>query len=149
NYGINWGNLDYGQGVFGSWSGQRNFFLQAPFGVNTSGTGPITIRIASITDGTSNTQFVSEILQGTSDDIRGTMWVDNPGAGSYMTRFRPNGYQDYVPLIQPWATSPPASAVGLNFADNIAAFGSSMIGKSPPNGGSLCDSQGTQGLLCN
>ena len=83
NYGINWGNLDYGQGVFGNFSGLRNLFLQAPFGVNTSGTGPITIRIASITDGTSNTQFVSELLQGTSDDIRGTVWIDNPARVLY------------------------------------------------------------------
>jgi prepilin-type N-terminal cleavage/methylation domain-containing protein/prepilin-type processing-associated H-X9-DG protein len=149
NYGVNWGNLDYGQGVFGSWSGQRNLFLQSPFGVNTSGSGPITIRIASITDGTSNSMFCSELLQGAADDIRGTIWVDNPGAGSFMTRFRPNGYQDYVQLIQPWATNPPASAVALNFADNIAAFGSSMVGNSPPNSQSLCDSQPVQGLRCN
>ena len=26
-----------------------------------------------------------------SDDIRGTIWTDNPGAGSYMTRFTPTG----------------------------------------------------------
>ncbi len=112
NYGVNWGNLDYGQGVFGNFSGLRNLFLQAPFGVNTSGTGPILIRIASITDGTSNTQVVSELLQGAADDIRGTIWVDNPGAGSYMTRFRPNGFQDYVPLLQPWASSAPSSRGG-------------------------------------
>ncbi len=151
NYGVNWGNLDYGQGVFGAWgsvTNGRSLFLQSPFGVNTSGSGPITIRIASITDGTSNTQFVSELLQGAADDLRGTMWVDNPGAGSYMTRFRPNGYQDYVPLIQPWATSPPTNAVQYNSADNIASFGSSGLGTSPPSPGSLCDSQGN-GLLCN
>ena len=49
--------------------------------------------------GLSNTQFVSELLQGAADDIRGTVWVDNPGAGSYMTRFTPNGIQDYVPQV--------------------------------------------------
>ena len=36
---------------------------------------------------------------GSSDDIRGTIWTDNPGAGSYMTRFTPNGHQGYVPLL--------------------------------------------------
>jgi prepilin-type N-terminal cleavage/methylation domain-containing protein/prepilin-type processing-associated H-X9-DG protein len=149
NYGVNWGNLDYGQGIFGNFSGLRTLFLQAPFGISTTGTGPMLIRIASITDGTSNSQFVSELLQGAADDIRGTVWIDNPGAGSYMTRFRPNGYQDYIPILQPWASLAPSSAVALDFADNIAAFGGSMIGRSPPNPGSLCDSQGNQGLLCN
>lgn len=146
NYGVNWGNLDYGQGVYSTWP--SGLLLQPPFGVSTNG-GPSLVRIASITDGTSNTQFVSEILQGASDDIRGTIWVDNPGAGSYMTRFRPNGYQDYVPLILPWSASPPSAAIQFDYADNIAAFGGSMKGNSPPNPGSLCDSQGTQGLLCN
>jgi prepilin-type N-terminal cleavage/methylation domain-containing protein/prepilin-type processing-associated H-X9-DG protein len=149
NYGVNWGNLDYGQGVYGNFSGLRNLFLQSPFGVSTSGTGPILIRVASVTDGTSNTQFVSELLQGASDDLRGTIWVDNPGAGSYMTRFRPNGYQDYVPLLQPWASLAPSAAVALDFADNLAAFGGSMIGSSPPNAASLCDSQPVQSLRCN
>ena len=39
---------------------------------------------------------MSELLQGASDDIRGTIWVLNAGAGAYMTRFTPNGYTDYV-----------------------------------------------------
>ena len=78
----------------------------------------MTIRIASFTDGTSNTHVASELLQGAQDDIRGTIWVDNPGAGSYMTRFTPNGYQDYIPLIAPWSAL--ASGVGLNNADNLA-----------------------------
>ena len=40
--------------------------------------------------------FVSEILQGAPDDLRGIIWVDDPGAGSYMTRFTPNGYLDII-----------------------------------------------------
>ena len=66
-----------------------------------------------------------------------------------MTRFRPNGYQDYIPLLQPWASLAPSSAVALDFADNLAAWGGSMIGNSPPNPASLCDSQPVQGLRCN
>jgi prepilin-type N-terminal cleavage/methylation domain-containing protein/prepilin-type processing-associated H-X9-DG protein len=147
NYGVNWGNADYGQGAAGGFF-TRNLYLQSPFGINSSATGPTTIRIASITDGTSNTQFVSEILQGASDDIRGTIWTDHPGAGSYMTRFTPNGYQDYVPRYQPWA-----SAIGNpagNTMDNVAtfAFAPSGPGTSPPSPGSLCDSQPGQGLAC-
>jgi prepilin-type N-terminal cleavage/methylation domain-containing protein/prepilin-type processing-associated H-X9-DG protein len=151
NYGINWGNLDYGQAVWSTdpFQGLRNLLLQPPFGFSPTGLGPITIRIGSITDGTSNTMLVSEILQGAQDDIRGLVWADDAGAGSYMTRFQPNGYQDYIPLVQPWASSIPASALALDYADNIAAFGATMAGNSPPNPASMCDSQPGLGLKCN
>jgi len=151
NYGANWGNTDYAQGVPGLDPGWFTpaLHLAAPFGVNPNGSGPSLVRIASVTDGTSNTQFVSELLQGAPDDIRGTIWVDNPGAGTYMTRFTPNGFRDYVPLFQPWASAVPASGLAFNNADNLPSFAGSGIGTSPPAPGSLCDSQGAQGLLCN
>ena len=99
NYGANWGNCDYGQGAAGGFF-TRNLFLQSPFGITADGTGPITIRMASVTDGTSNTHFCSELLQGVADSIfAGTIWVNNPGGGTYMTRFTPNGYRDYVPMF--------------------------------------------------
>jgi prepilin-type N-terminal cleavage/methylation domain-containing protein/prepilin-type processing-associated H-X9-DG protein len=148
NYGINWGNCDRGQGVLQSYF-SPNLFLQSPFGLNPSGTGPIVIRISSFTDGTSNTHVASELLQGAPDDIRGTVWDDNPGAGSYMTRFTPNGYQDYVPLFQPWASISPSSLVFDN-ADNLPVIlHGSNFGSSPPNPSSLCDSQAARGLTCN
>ena len=80
NYGLNWGNCDNCRGVLGSYF-SRNLFLQSPFGLGPSGTGPSGITIGSFTDGTSNTHVASEILQGAPDDIRGTVWVDNPGRG--------------------------------------------------------------------
>jgi prepilin-type N-terminal cleavage/methylation domain-containing protein len=52
NYGINWGNCDWGQGVLGPSYFSPNLFLQSPFGLNPSGTGPILITIGSFTDGT-------------------------------------------------------------------------------------------------
>jgi prepilin-type N-terminal cleavage/methylation domain-containing protein len=140
NYGINWGNTDYGQWAYG---GFKTTYKASPFGVNTAGTGPQLVRIAAVTDGLSNTQFCSEILQGTYDDIRGAIWVDNPGAGSYMTRFVPNGNQDVLQILGVWAGN------NINNADNVAAFGGSQAGSSPPNPGSLCDSQPVQGLRCN
>ena len=148
NYGINWGNCDYGQGLLGSYF-SRNLFLQSPFGLDPSGTGPIVIRVGSFTDGTSNTHVASEILQGAPDDIRGTVWVDNPGAGSYMTRFTPNGYQDYVPLFQPWASAVSPSSLVFNNADNLPGLRGSSFGSSPPNPESMCDSQSARGLRCN
>jgi prepilin-type N-terminal cleavage/methylation domain-containing protein/prepilin-type processing-associated H-X9-DG protein len=147
NYGVNWGNADYGQGAFGGFF-KRSLYLQSPFGINPNGTGPATIRIASVTDGTSNTHYVSEILQGANGDLRGTIWTDHPGAGSYMTRFTPNGNQDYVPLFQPWASSVSASALVGNTMDNLPTFAGSSPGTSPPSPGALCDSQPAQGLAC-
>jgi prepilin-type N-terminal cleavage/methylation domain-containing protein len=60
NYGVNWGNADYGQGAAGGFF-TRSLYLPSPFGIDASATGPATTRIASITDGMSNTHVVSEI----------------------------------------------------------------------------------------
>jgi len=144
NYGVNWGNTDYGQ-----WTGAGAFptlYRQSPFGASQSGLGPQLVRIASVTDGLSNTQFASEILQGASDDIRGAIWVENPGAGSYMTRFAPNGYTDTLPILNP---SIAPGSIPFDNLDNLPSFGPSRPGSSPPNPGSLCDSQGAQMLGCN
>ena len=107
NYGVNWGNTDYGQwatsGITGAFPA---LYRQSPFGLSQAGTGPQLVRMASITDGSSNTEFMSEILQGANDDIRGTVWVDNGGAGSYMTRFTPNGNHDVGQLLASRAATP-------------------------------------------
>jgi prepilin-type N-terminal cleavage/methylation domain-containing protein len=152
NYGVNWGNLDYGQGILSPVL-TRNLFVQSPFGIAPTGLGPITIRSASFTDGTSNTHVAAELLQGAPDDIRGTIWVDNAGAGSYMTRFAPNGYQDLLPtwlsLYNPGALAGISGALALDNYDNIGSFGRPGPGSSPPSPGSTCDSQPAQMLGCN
>jgi prepilin-type processing-associated H-X9-DG protein len=141
NYGVNWGNTDYGQWT--SSGSLPTLYRQSPFGFNGQGgspTGPNLVRLASITDGLSNTEFMSEILQGANDDLRGTIWVENGGAGSYMTRFTPNGMLD---ILQ-------QGLAGSNF-DNVAGFGGSAnyaAGTSPPGPASLCDSQPVQQLAC-
>ncbi len=91
NYGINWGNTDYGQAVTGSAFPSAALHLASPFGLNSSATGPSLVRVASVTDGLSNTQFASEILQGAPDDVRGSMFITPADACSFMTRFTPNG----------------------------------------------------------
>jgi prepilin-type N-terminal cleavage/methylation domain-containing protein/prepilin-type processing-associated H-X9-DG protein len=152
NYGVNWGNLDQGQGVLSPVL-TRNLFLQPPFGFDSTGLSPITIRYASFTDGTSNTHVAAELLQGAPDDLRGTIWTFNGGASSYMTRFAPNGYQDLLPiwlsLYNPGALAGISGALTLDNYDNIGSYGPSGPGSSPPNRGSLCDSQPTQMLGCN
>jgi hypothetical protein len=65
-----------------------------------------------------------------------------------MTRFTPNGYQDYVPLFQPWASAIPASSLVGDNMDNLPTFVGSSPGTSPPTPGSLCDSMPAQGLAC-
>ena len=67
NYGVNWGNLDYGQALSalgGQFVNYPQLWLQSPFGYSRTGNGPFNCRIAAITDGTSNTILASEILQG-------------------------------------------------------------------------------------
>ncbi|MDR3620114.1 MAG: DUF1559 domain-containing protein [Paludisphaera borealis] len=145
NYAVNWGNTDFGQGVHDSYF-TASLHLPSAFGLNNSGSGPAMVSVASITDGLSNSVFMSEVLQGATDDIRGTLWVDNPGAGSFMTRFTPNGSIDYVPLVAPWSTA--GIPTQGNNMDNLPTFGGSAPGTSPAQPGSFCDSQPAQRLAC-
>ncbi len=135
NYGVNWGNLDAGQGVLSPVL-TRDLFRQSPFGIDTTGLGPITIRYASCTDGTSTTHVVAELLQGAPDDFRGTIWDSHAGGGSYMTWFAPNGYQDLLPiwlsLYNPGALAGISGALVNDNYDNIGSFDPPGPGSSPP-----------------
>jgi prepilin-type processing-associated H-X9-DG protein len=132
NYGVNWGNTDFGQGVSGSAFPSAALALQPPFGINTTATGPTLVTVASVIDGTSNTMFTSEILQGAQDDVRGSLFVTLAGACSFMTRFTPNSYQDYVPLLLPWST---AGVLTAGVKTDLLYQG-------------LCDNQPVQQLAC-
>jgi prepilin-type N-terminal cleavage/methylation domain-containing protein/prepilin-type processing-associated H-X9-DG protein len=132
NYGINWGNTDFGQAVTGSAFPSTAFHLASPFGLNAAATGPSLVGVASVTDGLSNTQFASEILQGAQDDVRGSLFISLAGASSFMTRFTPNGNVDYVPLILPWSTAGAVTAGGK--------FDTLLTG--------LCDNMPVQQLGC-
>ena len=146
NYGVNWGNTDYGQGRRGdSWfASNPSAHRPAPFGYNSGATGPLSVTIASITDGTSNTLLASELLQGANDDIRGLLWTDFPGAHSFVTRLAPNGNADF------WAGSAYIDPAGGNTMDNLPTYGGSQLGTSPANigNGDLCDNQPGQNLPC-
>jgi prepilin-type N-terminal cleavage/methylation domain-containing protein/prepilin-type processing-associated H-X9-DG protein len=139
NYAVNWGNTDDGQ-----WTSSGSFpsyYRASPFGVNQALTGPQTVKYASVTDGLSNTHFISELLQGTNDDLRGTIWVDDACAGAYMTRFTPNGNQDILQVTGVWAGN------GINNVDNVPG-GNPGAGTSPAGAGQLCDTQPVQQLAC-
>ncbi len=89
NYAVSWGNTNWGAQYASTLSSQ---YQKSAFGHSGS------ISIASITDGTSNTVFVGEVLQGSLNDIRGAMWSSVSGGASFMTRFTPNGVNDYLNL---------------------------------------------------
>jgi len=151
NYAVHWGNTDNGQAkTDGTYFSKPTYHLESAFGYNSDATAPSLVTFASISDGTSNTVIMSEILQSASDDLRGTVWVDYTGAGSFTTRFTPNGHQDYVPLYAPWNTDSGGIMANLqgDNMDNMPTFGGSGAGTSPAAPGSLCDSQPGQGLEC-
>jgi len=87
NYAVSWGNAGWGQNYKGSQSAQ---YIQSAFGHRMN------INMASITDGTSNTVLMAEVLQGAQYDVRGMMWSSVPGGASFMTRFTPNAFNDYL-----------------------------------------------------
>jgi len=154
NYAVHWGNTDFGQGIFDSVFNQSVHYRSA-FGFNMNRSGPMLVTYASVVDGLSNSVFVSEILQGAIDDVRGTMWVSNAGAGSFMSRFTPNGYVDYVPTflaqgIAGWnSNSVNKSNLVFDNLDNVGALAGSVgPGTSPATPGSFCDNQPGQGLGC-
>ena len=102
NYAVSWGNTQWGQQPITVAGGTVSFAASA-FGHDGR------ISMASIQDGLSSTAFVSEILQGSTNDIRGTVWTTSPGGGSYMTRFPPNRFADIYgspvrgdQLVVPW-----------------------------------------------
>jgi len=87
NYAVSWGNAGWGQGFRGTFLSQ---YRQSAFGHKMD------VSLASVTDGSSNTIFMGEVLQGNTYDVRGMMWSSVPGGASFMTRFTPNAYVDYL-----------------------------------------------------
>lgn len=87
NYAVSWGNTGWRQNIGGTYASQ---YRPSAFGHNMN------VSIASLTDGTSNTVVMAEVLQGAQYDVRGMMWSTVPGGCSFMTRFTPNAYNDYL-----------------------------------------------------
>ncbi len=92
NYAASWGNTNWAAGRGGDATLQAAY-LKSAFGHDGN------IRIASVTDGTSNTVFAAEVLQGAENDIRGVMWSSVSGGSSFETRFTPNSLKDFFNLV--------------------------------------------------
>lgn len=88
NYAVSWGNTNWGQQSIGTTA-----FLKSAFGHDGR------IGFQSVGDGLSNTVFAGEVLQGAINDIRGVMWSSVPGGASFMTRFAPNQFKDYLNIV--------------------------------------------------
>ena len=83
NYAVSWGNTNWGAGLGGN-AGLRAVYLKSAFNHDMN------IGLRNVTDGTSNTVFMGEVLQGAINDVRGVMWSSVPGGSSFMSRFTPN-----------------------------------------------------------
>jgi prepilin-type N-terminal cleavage/methylation domain-containing protein/prepilin-type processing-associated H-X9-DG protein len=122
NYGINWGNTQYDQGLITT--NLTGVTRPMPFPLDKA------VSFASVTDGLSQTVLMSEVLQGANADVRGLVWSSLAGAGSFETRFTPNSFIDFYNKAVP--TLKPASIVAN--ADIL------------PNG--FCVPEPVQGLPC-
>jgi prepilin-type N-terminal cleavage/methylation domain-containing protein/prepilin-type processing-associated H-X9-DG protein len=94
NYVVSWGNTQWGQQNSAGGTPTLNLpvvYMQSAF-------GHYPIRLASVTDGTSNTVFTAECLQGQDNDARGAVWTL---AAVFMSRFTPNSSRDYYGVPDP------------------------------------------------
>jgi prepilin-type N-terminal cleavage/methylation domain-containing protein/prepilin-type processing-associated H-X9-DG protein len=99
NYAGFFGNVNMGAAV-DEMHPDRADHRAAPFTMNER------VRIGMITDGTSNTMVVGEILKGISNDkdIRGVFWYDHVGTSQILTTNGPNSpLPDF--LFGPWCTN--------------------------------------------
>jgi prepilin-type N-terminal cleavage/methylation domain-containing protein/prepilin-type processing-associated H-X9-DG protein len=94
NYLASWGNTQWGQQD----SAGGTATLNLPVTYRRSAFGHKSTRLANVTDGTSNTVFTAESLQGQTNDVRGAIWT--LGA-MFMSRFTPNGTRDYYGVADP------------------------------------------------
>ena len=114
NYVINWGN----QAVpFNAADAAQNPNLGvAPFGYANNASSPSrTVKFADITDGTSNTLLMSEVIMAANDtdfDIRGDFLNDDRPCSQFMTINTPNSGTDVTPYCLNNGINPPCTTTG-------------------------------------
>lgn len=115
NYVVSWGpqavpynsgdplqNLNTGTGIFGDVNGG-------------SGANPRNPKLADITDGTSNTLLLSEVIMAGNDtdfDIRGDFLNDDRPCTQFMTIQTPNSGTDVTPYCLNNGRNPPCTTAG-------------------------------------
>jgi len=84
NYAVNFGNTGYAQQA--TLNGVT--FRGAPFAISGHNVPAVNKKFRDITDGTSNTMLVAEVLQGQGSDLRGFSWWGD--ATQFTTYLPPN-----------------------------------------------------------
>ena len=92
-----------------------------PFGYNdgVNGNNPRLTKFADITDGLSNTLFMSEVIMAASDtdfDIRGDFLNDDRPCTQFMTRNTPNTGTDVTPYCLNNGINPPCTTTGSGYS---------------------------------
>jgi prepilin-type N-terminal cleavage/methylation domain-containing protein/prepilin-type processing-associated H-X9-DG protein len=123
NYSANYGNTTVGSHSNGTMRTETTFngntFAGAPFRF------VLTQKITDISDGTSNTLMLAEVLQGHRQDVRGFTWW--PDGSSFITSLRPNDTNPDV-VSHTYCDSnppnPPGNCTGISTSDGyyIRAF---------------------------
>ncbi|MCH2113305.1 MAG: DUF1559 domain-containing protein [Pirellulales bacterium] len=116
NYAGFFGNLDIGAALLPT----DQLHLDAPFQMNTP------VRIAMMTDGTSNTMLVGECLTGVGGndrDYRGVHWYDHSATSQIFTKYAPNSVN--ADVVYPIWCPPEANQPSLN----LPCVGGSSNGK--------------------
>lgn len=101
NYAANWGNTNWDQSSDLDGDGADDLGvtqLSAPFARCKS------LSYSAIKDGVDQTIVVSEVRQAVGYDVRGAYVASLPGGTIYLSRFTPNGTNDYFGLVP--ATGP-------------------------------------------
>jgi prepilin-type processing-associated H-X9-DG protein len=120
NYAANFGNTavgdSYANGTMRTETTYNGItFAGAPFGYNNPQ------RLSDITDGSSNTLMLAEVVQGQRIDLRGFTWWGD--AAAFVTSLRPNDSEPDVvthpDYCDPNPPNPPANCPGIN-TDNHA-----------------------------
>jgi prepilin-type N-terminal cleavage/methylation domain-containing protein len=113
NYLLNWGYCDYTQtqppGIF---PGDPNGRRIGPFSSNQAR------QASQISDGLSNTIFMSEVVQALRDvdyDVRGDVLNDDYGCAEFMTKYTPNSGTDSMIISGVTPSNDPGPAAWLGY----------------------------------
>ncbi len=95
NYAANWGNTNWSQSADLNGDGTDDAGIR--FRPGAFGRG--SLNPSAVRDGLSQTIFIAEVRKGVGMDVRGAHIISIPGGSHYMSRFAPNGTNDFYGLV--------------------------------------------------